>query len=171
MFAIFFTGLYELGKTTRRFSIGSLLMVWVIYVLLMLGSVSSARLVAPATLAYTYLVVAAFAGFSQVVGQFLGKHPLVPLLSPTKTVEGFCGGIAAAVIVGLLFRGLTALPVGSAATAALAISACALAGDLAASWVKRRAGSRTSAACCRATAACWIDSTASSAQQGCWRPP
>jgi phosphatidate cytidylyltransferase len=42
--------------------------------------------------------------------------------------------------LGLLFRGLTALPAGSAATAALAISACALAGDLAASWVKRRAG-------------------------------
>jgi phosphatidate cytidylyltransferase len=140
MFAIFFTGLYELGETTRRFSIGPLLMVWVIYVLLMLGSVSSARLVAPAMLAYSYLVVAAFDGFSQVVGQFLGKHSLVPLLSPAKTVEGFCGGIAAAVIVGLLVRGLTTLPVGSAATAALAISACALAGDLAASWVKRRAG-------------------------------
>ena len=140
MLAIIFAGLYELGKTTRSFSIGPLLKVWVIYILLMLGSISSVRLVAPATLAYCYLVVAAFDGFSQVVGQFLGKHALVPLLSPTKTVEGVCGGIAAAVIMGLLVRGLTTLSAGSAATAALAISACALAGDLAASWVKRRAG-------------------------------
>ncbi len=106
----------------------------------MLGSVSSVRLVAPATLAYIYLVVVAFDGFSQVVGQFLGKHPLVPSLSPAKTVEGFCGGISGAVIMGLLVRGLTTLPAGSAVIAALVISACALAGDLAASWVKRRAG-------------------------------
>jgi phosphatidate cytidylyltransferase len=140
MLAIFFAGLYELGKTTRRFSIGPLLMVWVIYVLLMLGSVSSVRLVAPAPLAYIYLVVVAFDGFSQVVGQFLGKHLLVPSLSPAKTVEGFCGGISGAVIMGLLVRGLTTLPAGSAVIAALAISACALAGDLAASWIKRRAG-------------------------------
>ncbi|CAH0346157.1 phosphatidate cytidylyltransferase [Bacillus sp. CECT 9360] len=38
------------------------------------------------------------------VGRSLGKRKLWPEISPNKTVEGFLGGIASAVIVGLLFH-------------------------------------------------------------------
>ncbi|RFU68891.1 phosphatidate cytidylyltransferase [Bacillus sp. V59.32b] len=38
------------------------------------------------------------------VGRSLGKRKLWPEISPNKTVEGFFGGIASAVIVGLLFH-------------------------------------------------------------------
>ena len=30
-------------------------------------------------------------GFSQVTGQWLGRRPLAPLISPAKTVEGMLG--------------------------------------------------------------------------------
>lgn len=30
-------------------------------------------------------------GFSQVTGQWLGRRPLAPFISPTKTVEGMLG--------------------------------------------------------------------------------
>jgi phosphatidate cytidylyltransferase len=36
-------------------------------------------------------------------GTAIGRHKLVPRLSPGKTVEGFCGGVAASVLVGWLF--------------------------------------------------------------------
>jgi phosphatidate cytidylyltransferase len=62
-------------------------------------------------------------------------------LSPAKTVEGLAGGLAMAVVVALLARGL--MPGASAwITAVLAVltGLAGLAGDLAASWAKRRAG-------------------------------
>lgn len=39
-------------------------------------------------------------------GTAIGRHKLVPRLSPGKTVEGFCGGIAASLGVGLLLWGV-----------------------------------------------------------------
>jgi len=36
------------------------------------------------------------------VGSWIGKHKLAPSVSPNKTVEGFVGGIAGAMLVGLL---------------------------------------------------------------------
>ena len=90
--------------------------------------------------AFLFIVTASCDGFSQVVGQWLGRRPLAPRISPGKTVGGFAGGIVAAVTVAMLVRDL--LPATFAAAAALGIltSLAGLTGDLAASWVKRRAG-------------------------------
>ena len=41
------------------------------------------------------LQVLVFDGFSQVTGQLLGRHALVPRLSPAKTREGLFGGLVA----------------------------------------------------------------------------
>ncbi|WP_337225307.1 phosphatidate cytidylyltransferase, partial [Proteus terrae] len=35
-----------------------------------------------------------------VFGKLFGKHPIVPKLSPNKTVEGFFGGIISASLIG-----------------------------------------------------------------------
>ena len=39
-------------------------------------------------------------------GTYLGKHKLCPAVSPGKTVEGFVGGMAAALVAGFLMKGL-----------------------------------------------------------------
>ncbi len=94
---------------------------------------------APA-LAWCFLVIACADGFAQVVGQLIGRHPLAPRVSPTKTLEGAIGGLAAAVIGSAALRGVVALPVGTALAWGIALAAAGLAGDLGASWLKRRAG-------------------------------
>jgi phosphatidate cytidylyltransferase len=94
----------------------------------------------PAAFAFLFVVTATFDGFSQVVGQWLGRRKLVPRLSPGKTVEGLLGGLAAAAAVAVLARQLVPLSVPIAAALGVAIGMAGLAGDLAASWVKRQAG-------------------------------
>ncbi len=41
--------------------------------------------------------------FAYIVGMLLGKHPLAPVLSPKKSVEGSVGGIIGSVVCGGLF--------------------------------------------------------------------
>jgi phosphatidate cytidylyltransferase len=95
---------------------------------------------APQRAAYLYIIVAVFDGFSQVSGQLLGSRRLVPKLSPGKTVVGLLGGATAALIVATLLRELADLNGGQALIRGAVVCAVALAGDLAASWLKRRAG-------------------------------
>jgi phosphatidate cytidylyltransferase len=113
-------------------------------VFLLLGSatVYFASASPPETVLFVYLVTATFDGFSQVFGQWLGKRPLVPRLSPRKTVEGLLGGLAAALLAALLLREAAALSAPQALGTGAAISVAGLAGDLAASWVKRRNGAK-----------------------------
>jgi len=136
-------GVWELhGATTRilQNQDGPVWPVWVTFALLGGGLLASVATDATSLIAFVYLVVAAFDGFSQVVGQWLGAHQLAPRLSPAKTVEGLLGGVSGALATGLLLRGLAGLPASTALPLAAAISAAALGGDLAASWVKRHAG-------------------------------
>jgi phosphatidate cytidylyltransferase len=94
----------------------------------------------PNQAAFLYVVIASMDGFSQVTGQLIGRHKLAPRISPGKTVEGAVGGLIAALVLALLIRDLASL----SAVQALELGALAffagLAGDLAASWLKRRAG-------------------------------
>lgn len=92
------------------------------------------------TAIWIYLVVAAFDGFAQVVGQILGRRPLAPRISPSKTIEGVIGGLAGAVLFGVLLRDVPPLSASHAALWAAILSVAALAGDLGESWVKRRSG-------------------------------
>jgi phosphatidate cytidylyltransferase len=79
--------------------------------------------------------------FSQLWGRLLGKRPLCPRLSPGKTVEGLVGGglttVAVAAALGPLLLGHSPVPM--AGLGALT-AAGAVVGDLAFSWIKRRAG-------------------------------
>jgi phosphatidate cytidylyltransferase len=99
---------------------------------------ATARHDAP-VLVWCFVVIACADGFAQVTGQLLGRRPLAPVVSPAKTVEGALGGLAAAVIAGVALRAVVGLAPGAAAAMAAALAAAGLAGDLAASWLKRRA--------------------------------
>lgn len=88
-------------------------------------------------------------------GRALGSHSLAPRISPTKTWEGFWGGLAVTILAAVLLGPLLtsyghAAPSGAApawlwsATAGLLVALAGVAGDLTASSLKRRAGAKDS---------------------------
>lgn len=100
----------------------------------------AAALLAPAAFAALFVITAAFDGFSQVVGQWLGRRKLAPQVSPAKTVEGMLGGLVAASVVACTARALLHVDAASALVVGVVTGLGGLAGDLSASWLKRRAG-------------------------------
>jgi phosphatidate cytidylyltransferase len=133
-------GALELTGATRRMRSGSPVLVWCGYTLAGALLLVNAWRLSPSEVAYLCLVVVVYDGFSQVSGQLLGCRPLVPRVSPGKTVEGLAGGLAGAAIVGVALRGLAGLGAFGALATGLAIGLVGLVGDLAASWVKRSSG-------------------------------
>ena len=75
------------------------------------------------------------------VGRAVGRIPLAPQISPGKTREGAVGGLAGAVAASLLFGRLFRIPAAIPAQIVLGllIGVAAQAGDLAESWMKRKA--------------------------------
>jgi phosphatidate cytidylyltransferase len=87
------------------------------------------------------------------VGRAIGKHKLIPSVSPGKTVEGSIGGLLASMLVAAVYTqyvlhptahlGFRYAPFGALAFGAL-ISVAAQIGDLAESLLKREAGVKDS---------------------------
>jgi len=114
--------------------------VWCVFAVAAGGVVHATLYAQPGQVLFVFLCVAACDGFSQVTGQWLGETPLAPVVSPGKTWEGFAGGCVAASAVAIVLRDLVPMSAGWAVIAGAVIAVSGLAGDLAASWVKRRAG-------------------------------
>lgn len=89
---------------------------------------------------WLFMVCAAFDGFGQVVGQLIGRRPLVPSISPAKTVEGFVGALIGALLVAVWLRALPGYDLGRAVALGTAVAAASFVGDLSGSWTKRQAG-------------------------------
>jgi CDP-diglyceride synthetase len=84
------------------------------------------------------MLVAVTDSYAQLVGRLIGRRPLCPKLSPQKTVEGFLGGVVAALLLSLVLTSLGSWPhVGVAVWIALGTALAATLGDLAFSAVKR----------------------------------
>jgi phosphatidate cytidylyltransferase len=132
--------LHAAGARIRENERGPVWPIWCVYALLSLGLFTTVLTTMPQTVVFLYLTVAAFDGFSEVTGHLCGRRPLIPAVSPGKTQEGLLGGAAGAIAVAVLLRDLPGLDLVGAAALGAATGACALAGDLSASWVKRRAG-------------------------------
>lgn len=80
-----------------------------------------------------------------LIGSAIGKHKLMPKVSPKKSVEGALGGIVVAVIGALLLNAFVKiLPVGYMVFVAVAVSIGGQLGDLCESAVKRWAGVKDS---------------------------
>ena len=84
-----------------------------------------------------------------LTGSMIGKHPLVPHISPKKTWEGFFGALAFSVgggcaLVWLLGPKLSYIGYGHAAILGLILGFSAVVGDLAESLIKRSCGVKDS---------------------------
>jgi phosphatidate cytidylyltransferase len=91
--------------------------------------------------AWVVLVVCLSDVLGMLGGMAFGRNPIAPRLSPGKTLEGLGFALLGGVLGAALVR--FALPLGSAYAyygAALVVSAAGIAGDLAASAIKRAAG-------------------------------
>lgn len=78
--------------------------------------------------------------FQYIWGKSLGKHKILPLVSPKKTWEGFLGGVFSAMILGVVFRFLTPFSLFEAIGAGAIIAIVGFCGDVVMSAVKRDAG-------------------------------
>lgn len=84
--------------------------------------------------------------FAYLLGRAFGRHPLIPRVSPKKTVEGAIGGlvgsaimaVVAAIVFGLDINLLLAIAFG------IVLSVVGIFGDLAESFMKRQAGVKDS---------------------------
>ncbi|WP_020503362.1 phosphatidate cytidylyltransferase [Lamprocystis purpurea] len=91
-------------------------------------------------LLYLIIVVQLSDVLQYVFGKTLGKHRIVPRLSPNKTWEGTVGGIVAATLVGTLLWWVTPFTPWAAAVIALLICLTGFAGGLVMSAIKRDRG-------------------------------
>lgn len=141
MATIVMVGARELGGAWRLLPRPRPRRVWAVYLAVAVMVILASWMLPPGQFAFLYIVTATCDGFSQVVGQWLGRRKLAPRLSPGKTVEGLVGGLVAAASVAVLTRALLGgSTIRDAALLGVLAGLAGLAGDLAASWVKRRAG-------------------------------
>jgi len=75
-----------------------------------------------------------------VWGKTLGRHKIIPTVSPNKTWEGFIGGIASAILLSLLIRFLTPFSVGETILVSFLITVAGFCGGAVMSAVKRDFG-------------------------------
>jgi phosphatidate cytidylyltransferase len=91
-------------------------------------------------LVFFILVVQASDVLQYLWGKFAGRRPIAPRLSPSKTVEGFVGGIASATALGALLAPITPFSVAEAAILSFVITLLGFAGGLMMSAQKRKRG-------------------------------
>ncbi len=77
-------------------------------------------------------------------GKTLGKHKLLPRVSPGKTIEGFVGGLICATLAACLGAVLLDWPVSQAMLIGVSIGAVSVLGDLTVSLFKRNANLKDS---------------------------
>lgn len=136
--AITVGGLIELSRAVSRFTHVLMTAVLFLYLACAAAWLALTWTSLPGESMWIYLTVAAFDGFSQVSGQLFGKRAIAPRVSPGKTAEGVAGGLVGAILIGMALRG-GADPFRTTIWCTM-LSLAGLAGDLAASWVKRRVG-------------------------------
>lgn len=73
-------------------------------------------------------------------GRLIGRHPIAPILSPSKTVEGLLGGIACATALGASLWSITPFTPRQAAGMAFLITSAGFFGGLLLSAIKRKRG-------------------------------
>ncbi len=91
-------------------------------------------------IAFLVLVVQASDVLQYIWGKLLGRHPIAPRLSPSKTIEGFAGGIISATLLGMALWRITPFPPLQAGLMALLITVMGFCGGLVMSAIKRDRG-------------------------------
>ncbi|MGE8294998.1 MAG: phosphatidate cytidylyltransferase [Pseudomonas sp.] len=91
-------------------------------------------------IAWLIIVVQLSDVLQYVCGKLLGKHRIAPNLSPSKTVEGFVGGVALATLIGAMLCWITPFAFWQAGLFALLVCILGFAGGLVMSAIKRDRG-------------------------------
>ena len=91
-------------------------------------------------IAWLIIVVQLSDVLQYICGKLFGKHKIAPRLSPSKTVEGFVGGVALATLIGALLCWITPFAFWQAALFALLVCLLGFAGGLVMSAIKRDRG-------------------------------
>jgi phosphatidate cytidylyltransferase len=91
---------------------------------------------------YLLLVVQMSDVMQYVFGKLFGKTRIAPLVSPSKTVEGFIGGGIAATLIGAAMWWITPFTPGESAAVAAVIVMMGFLGGLTLSAVKRSLGAK-----------------------------
>jgi phosphatidate cytidylyltransferase len=86
---------------------------------------------------FIYLQILSFDAFSQVTGQLVGKTPITPRTSPTKTLEGLSGGIFFCVLASVLISNWMNISFFAAIMFGLFTAITGFSGDILASFYKR----------------------------------
>jgi phosphatidate cytidylyltransferase len=120
-----------------------------LYVGLPLGAIARVRLThGPEVLSTLAVLVIVSDSAQYFVGRLAGRRKLAPLVSPSKTLEGALGGIAAAGIVGATLgpRWIPGLALVPGVLLGLLVAGFGIIGDLFESQLKRAAGVKDSSA-------------------------
>ena len=91
-------------------------------------------------IAFLVLVVQSSDVLQYVWGKLIGRHKIAPLLSPSKTVEGFVGGVLSATLIGAGIWWITPFTPWQAGLLALTINLMGFFGGLVMSAIKRDRG-------------------------------
>jgi phosphatidate cytidylyltransferase len=91
-------------------------------------------------IAFLVIVVQMSDVLQYVCGKLFGKHKIAPNLSPSKTVEGFVGGILLASLIGCALWWITPFTPWQALCIALLINLLGFAGGIVMSAIKRDRG-------------------------------
>jgi phosphatidate cytidylyltransferase len=78
------------------------------------------------------------------VGSLIGRHKMIPHISPGKTWEGLAGGVLGAVLAAIVLSGLLKISLLEAVVLGILICAAAVTGDLSESFIKRATGVKDS---------------------------
>ena len=95
---------------------------------------------APLLMVFVVLIAQVSDIMQYVWGKLLGRHLVVPTLSPSKTVEGLVGGVLSATALGALLWPITPFNVWQAALMAFMIAILGFLGGLVMSAIKRDRG-------------------------------
>lgn len=122
----------------------------VFYVPIALSFIYQLRIHPPSGAYLVWLIfISAFGSdiFAYLVGMLFGKHPLVPQLSPKKSVEGAIGGIVGAIILSVVYALIVQNHIPGVDNTLILFpvitlfgAAASQVGDLAASAIKRKVG-------------------------------
>jgi phosphatidate cytidylyltransferase len=91
-------------------------------------------------IAFLVLVVQSSDVLQYVWGKLAGRHKIAPLLSPSKTIEGFVGGVASATLLGAALWWITPFSPWQAGLVALLVNLMGFCGGLVMSAIKRDRG-------------------------------
>lgn len=148
IYMIYIMGVAVFSKGQTSFKIISEVLLSITYVIVSFSSLSMIRYIDKDVGLYKLMLVFIVSwvcdSMAYVVGSLIGKHKLIPEISPKKTIEGAIGGVVSAIIAYMLFGLILDLAVPNMkvnyivlAVFGLVLSVVSQLGDLIASLIKR----------------------------------